>query len=911
MSKTTYAVVDLETTGTNATEDRIIQIGIVLVENGRVVSTYATDVNPEKTISPVIQELTGISNEQVKNAPIFEDIAPTIHSLLAETVFVAHNIHFDFNFLNNEFERVGLPLMKNAGVDTVELSQIFFPTLESYRLSDLSQYFGFVHENPHQADSDALVTADLLLEIEKKIMTIPLHTLEQIVRLSDVLAFESQAFLQHRLERRRLSEGEHLPEHLHENDGLILRNKEVQETLFFNQETYPKTKKQKLRLYGAVNEYRDEQARFMNMVYKHFHENPTEKNLFIEAATGIGKTLGYLLPLAFLATKEEKAVIATPSILLQEQLMQEVLPKMEQFLPNKLHATLVKSARHYIDLVRFKESLLHPKPQKQYRLYQMATLVWLLETQTGDLEELNQTSYTHFFYEDIRHRGIRFLNPLSPLYVDDFLCAVKEKIGKSNLLIVNHAYLVNENVRGEFALPKAKYLIVDEAHHLPNTLLQLSSARCNLQAFMRELKSLFEDKGVLEVVEEEIQEKLSQTILRRVQLLRFSLSNFDRNLEHLSVECKKIAHGNEEIFMNEEQIEQLNIEKEIFLSQLAEIWQIAKEIETELFVNIEQFSSYEQYIMTPIFDFTGKLEEILMLFTRFFSEENTSLVKWLTNFTKTQSITLHLQDFERSMLDFSTWYARFEKVLFTSGTMKIGNNKKFLPTQLGIEQYGFRTIPSPFDYGKQAKLFLPTDLSENGELLNKEQLSQAILKILENTEKSTLVLFSSKEMLTDCYNLLQPELFKLGKEILAQDISGSKEKIMKRFRFTKGAALFGTDSYWDGVDLPGDVLELLIVTKLPFENPLRPFVKSYYDYLSTKGLSPFSSLSLPKAALRLRQGLGRLIRSSSDRGVMFILDDRILTKGYGTRLLAVFPKDMEKNEGKLEDLVEKMREFLL
>ncbi|KLD57336.1 hypothetical protein WP50_34570, partial [Lactiplantibacillus plantarum] len=162
---TTYAVVDIETTGTSVKDgDRIIQIGCAFVKNNKIINTFATDVNPLTTVPAVIENLTGISNARVRKAPPFDDLAGTVYSLLQGTVFVAHNVNFDLPFINSELQRVGYPELPIQAVDTVSLSQILLPTASSFRLRDLSHLLAIDHNHPHSADSDAIATAQAVIE---------------------------------------------------------------------------------------------------------------------------------------------------------------------------------------------------------------------------------------------------------------------------------------------------------------------------------------------------------------------------------------------------------------------------------------------------------------------------------------------------------------------------------------------------------------------------------------------------------------------------------------------------------------------------------------------------------------------------------------------------------------------------
>ena len=272
------------------------------------------------------------------------------------------------------------------GIDTVELAQIFLPEESSFRLSDLAESFGLQHDNPHQADSDAEVTAALLLYIEAIMRQLPLVTLKTISELATLTAMQTKDYIEN-IYQQQVKENPPLADDLEIVDGIALKKKAI--TLYEDshyQKNYPQKKTQKEKLYQNKLSFREEQARLMNLVYQHFAQTET-KDLLIEAATGMGKTIGYLLPASFLATPEKPLVISTVSLLLQEQIIKKDIPLLNRFLDQKIQAVVVKSKRHYLDLARFKQTLLNPIPQKQYTLYQMTVLVWLTKTKTGDFGE--------------------------------------------------------------------------------------------------------------------------------------------------------------------------------------------------------------------------------------------------------------------------------------------------------------------------------------------------------------------------------------------------------------------------------------------------------------------------------------------------------------------------------------------
>lgn len=223
-----YAVVDLETTGTNLKNgDRIIQIGCVLVSDGEVINHFQTNINPRMPIPTPIEQLTGITNAAVRNAPLFDDVAATIYSLLSDTIFVAHNVNFDFPFLNAELEKAGFPTLEITAIDTVTLSQILLPTAQSFRLRDLTSYLAIAHDSPHSADSDASATGKLLIKLLNKLHQTPTMTLKAITNLGLELPYETMQVFKHEIDRRSKDESV-LAEDLYIKDGIVLKKRTTQ-----------------------------------------------------------------------------------------------------------------------------------------------------------------------------------------------------------------------------------------------------------------------------------------------------------------------------------------------------------------------------------------------------------------------------------------------------------------------------------------------------------------------------------------------------------------------------------------------------------------------------------------------------------------------------------------------------------
>ncbi|OTO76405.1 MULTISPECIES: helicase C-terminal domain-containing protein [unclassified Enterococcus] len=908
--KKNYAVVDIETTGTDPKTDRIIQFGCVLIENGKIVTHFSTDINPDQNIPAQIQTLTGITNQRTRKAPYFEDVAQTITNLLEDTIFVAHNIHFDYPFLSNELERCGMPPLTIPGIDTVELAQVFMPTSLSFRLKDLAEELHLVHENPHQADSDADVTAQLLLYLDSKIKELPIITVEKIVETADQMAFQTKNYLE-----ECLKEMQEAPRPLSDElviiRGLALRKKRVPlfSESYFGVKAYPRSRKAKEKIYHGELDFRKEQARLMNLVYDFFNKKD-DKNILVEAATGIGKTLGYLLPMSFLATPEKPLVISTVSLLLQEQILSHDLPLINRLLDQPMQAVVMKSSRHYLDLERFYQSFEKETAQKQYTFYQMSVLVWLTQTETGDFDELNMTSLKHPFWQEVSHLGVHTLNPSSPFYQADFIHHRQKKLAQSNLVITNHAYLAQEDQRKIPQLPNSSYLIIDEAHHLNRVLEKVSTQNFNVLAIQRSFAHLFDQQtfaGWKKLIHKDKQSQHTLEILQDVlQELNEDLTDFYRIF-------KEEFPAEEERLLTKEMIDQLSLAGEHVLQRIKRLYQDALDLGDQLsgyFIRYkETFSIKEQAEWGDLQALLDNLTEQQTAFETFSEKWDARYVHWFNAKRK----TFQVQDLEAALISQTKWYERYKQILYLGGTLKIGSDRHYFAKRWGIAETPLKIISSPYDYANQARLYLPTDtisIQSTSPDQYAQYIADVVRKMAGDQKRPILVLFTSHDILNRVYQRVRVPLLNEGREVLAQGVGGSREKLLKRFLLSNDALLFGADSFWEGVDLPGEILQLLIVTRLPFENPKRLQVKARNEYLASEGINPFYQEAVPHAALRLRQALGRLIRSDKDKGVMLLLDQRFITAKYGEKLRKALPKDLPIKQLPLEEILLEADQFL-
>lgn len=463
-----YAIVDLEATGTGS-DAKIIQVGIVIVQDGQVLQTYEQDVNPHEDLMPQIQLLTGISNKRLRKAPDFSQVAEEIYRLIEDAVFVAHNVKFDGNLLAENLFFEGFDL-HTPRVDTVELAQLFFPTLEKYSLSSLAEDLDLDLEQAHTAISDAMATAQLLFKIQAKIASLPKQTVGQILDFADHLIFESRLVI----EEVYAGMSEYSSDACQNVQGLMLKKELPQEAMRPLSPDFSEN----LALLGL--DERAPQKAFASLVEKRLRDD--QQVHFIQAQAGIGKTYGYLLPL--LAVSQEPLLVSVPSLVLQQQIMEKEGKSLVDGFGLSIQS--LKSSRHFLKLDTFWQTLQRDDPNRLLNRHKMQILVWLCETETGDLDEFKLKMRYQPYFDELQHDGS--LEPHS-LFADwDFWRRLHRKARKSRLLLTNHAYLLH-HLKDQAYLTENRILVIDEAQKLLLTAESLASQSLPIQPLLQQLQS--------------------------------------------------------------------------------------------------------------------------------------------------------------------------------------------------------------------------------------------------------------------------------------------------------------------------------------------------------------------------------------------------------------------------------------
>jgi ATP-dependent DNA helicase DinG len=931
---TKFVVVDLETTGNSPKKgDKIIQFAAVVIENGQITETFSSLINPNQPIPIFIEELTGLNDEMVKNAPNFTEIAPKVMSLLEDAYFVAHNVLFDLSFLQEELIQAGYEGFFGSIVDTVELARILYPTADGYKLSDLAIQENLQHDRPHQADSDAQVTAELLLIFLERASKLPRKTLNQLVQLSGGLKSDLQQLFEELLVAKN-KEVENLPESIEIINGIGIRKWQpaLNEIIRNHDNEYPAghhKKEEKLKEVFPSFNMRKGQFEMMDRVYEAFQ---TEKHCLIEAGTGVGKSIGYLLPAAYFSKQTgQQIIISTYTIQLQEQLIRKEVPLLSKLVPFTIKVVLLKGKEHYLSLEKFYQILRDEEDNYDTTLTKMQILVWLLETETGDKDELNLSSGGQIFWNKIKSEQIS-LGQKESWREKDFYYRAKSNAENADIIITNHSLLLSDLKAKNSLLPPYNYVILDEGHHFEKAAAQFLGQSLDYMSVRLLLGQIgsYEQKQLFYLLEKLIENvkgnieskthtfELNQLINDLIYEMDefFKLSSFYAQKNSLS---KQNIHRvrvrlNQQFFSKE--LTALNHSAERFVFLLGDVHNALNERLTVLKKDIPVLKSDQKVLVEEIYAVLDEMAEL---------KENiknliilvTNDVKWVeTDLRAPQNIT-SITGQPASVAEYlqNDFFQKKKSVVITSATLTVNHSFRFIRKEMGLTDISSSEliIPSPFNYRDQVEMLIPDDLPEIKSVSVDDYviaITEHIITIAEATKGRMLLLFTSHEMLKKTYELIKESGFLSDFAIIAQGItSGSQTRLTRNFQRYEKAILLGTSSFWEGVDIPGEDLTCLVIVRLPFSPPDDPFTEAKCEYVKSHGGNPFSDFSLPEAVLRFKQGFGRLIRTEKDRGIIVVFDKRIISTKYGKAFLQSIP-DIRIRNGAIDQLVEYIHQWI-
>lgn len=918
--KLNFIVMDLETTGLDARVDRIIEVGMVRLEctfsgakmRHKVTDRYETLVNPGRELTPLIEQITGIRNQDLRKAPQWEAVQDEVADFVGETAIVGHNIAFDAGFLSEQ----GIPLEAQPHFDTYTLANILVADAPSYSLEVLADHFQLDLKDHHRALPDAEATAalwvallDLIVQLDPK----PLKTLFQLTRQHPWTygqLFELAAG------KTRFSPKETGEEAIASSDHV---GGEVEGEADFAPEQVKAFFAEKGPLSALMTGYRErfEQVEMAQAVGEALAR---EDNLCVEAGTGVGKSLAYLVPgLMFSLAREEPMVVATYSHTLQMQLMEEALPLLREAwmrwperpaqLPDNFRAALLKGRDNYLCTKRVEDFINRPQLGEEEMAFAVKLLLHLPRLRYGERDELPIARNEHRLWYQVsaRHPFCHGTQCGGGLKFPCFYAQAWRQAEKANIVITNQANLLTSSRLSGDRFP---WVVIDEAHHLEEVVTDQATVfldEVELKEWTQQLGS--KEKGRWSGLLGE----LSQLITRKPEL-EDTFAGIQREGQNLFRTSKKMFHDLKQLlidgfgsgpdlggrdrekpddnttWLTEQRItpalrgqsEWLTAEQsaESVQSALTAIRQGLEKIDSTF--NLPADKPLQEALLdklTTLKQFIAVLDDAVL------SRARHDQITYLHLNPRTSTVRLNLAPLSPADPFDHLLLSHKKSVIFTSATLRSGEGFDYFTQTVGLtDRTAELSVNSPFDFVRQVQLYLPKpshDRSHN----QGQRLIREVLGLVEHFQGRTLVLFTSYGQLRMVHEAIWQPLRAAGIETLSQGMTGSRGKILNAFRTKGRSVILGTNSFWEGVDLPGDQLCCVVLAKLPFDVPSAPVFAARSEQYD----SSFHEYALPRAVLRFKQGFGRLIRTSEDRGVFAVLDDRVETKGYGRVFLEALP----------------------
>jgi ATP-dependent DNA helicase DinG len=905
--------IDIETTGLSEERDAIIEIGAVRFKGRRVEDEWSSLINPNRHIPEFISALTGISDVEVRNAPRFREIAPELERFVGDTPIVGHNIRFDLSFL----QRAGL-FQYNEVIDTYELASVLMPTASRYNLGALGKQLGILLPATHRALDDAKVTMAAFNRLFEIALELPLEVIGEIVRLSEPLEWDAAWVFQEVLRSRA-------------KDGIQVKKVKKKDSkrdaaLWFDETKHPPLDNPERPIpldteeVASALEYGGPFSRY----FESFEQRPEQvdmlravtnalsygNHLMVEAGTGVGKSFAYLVPAALFALQNNtRVVVSTNTINLQDQLIQRDLPNLCQALDLDFRFAVLKGRSNYLCPRRL-ENLRHYGPRTADEMRVLAkVMVWQLTNQSGDRSELNLTGPTE------REVWVR-------VSAEDDACTTETCIKRTggacpfhraktmsqsaHVLVVNHALLLSDVATGSKVLPEYSHLIVDEGHHLETATTNALSFKLNqydLERMMKEIGS--SSAGVLGRLLTETKEVLRpsdfgllQQKVSRTTDMAFRIEQMNREFFNILSEFVRFQREGQPQSNYSWQARVLPATRTLpgwdeveiawdttgetlrmLMISLAEIYKATSELYAEGYDNLED-------LMADISNLARRITEAETNITGMISKPNPGMVYWIEVPATGNKLSLNAAPLSVGpLVEKYLWHEK-RAVILTSATLTAHGEFQYLRNTLGADEADEMQLGSPYDYESAALLYIANDIPEPNVNGYQQSLDRALVATAKATGGRMLVLFTSYAALKKTAQNITGPLAREDIFVYEQGDGASPNALLESFKATDRAVLLGTRSFWEGVDVPGASLSIVVLTKLPFDVPTDPLIAARSEMYEDS----FQQYYLPEAILKFRQGFGRLIRTASDRGVVAILDRRVLTKQYGRLFLESLPR---------------------
>ncbi len=914
-----YVFLDTETTGLDATSDELIEIAAVIGRGPDIVDSFQTFVDPGRAIPEEIAELTGITDEDVEGAPAAASAVERFVDFAGDRSIVAHNASFDRSFIMRHADSRTLT---GDWLDSLALARIALPRLKGHRLADLAGMFEVDIESHHRALDDVEALARIWRILLCALSDLPAGICEEIARLSPQTDWPLRStfkqiaglnpgknFSLKACRSKRVRQG-----------GLRSKADAVDVLVQAPEDETLEQAFSEAGIAGAMYEAYEPRGEQIEMAKEVADAFGASKVCAIEAGTGVGKSLAYLVPAALIARKNEITVgVATKTNALMDQLVYHELPRLSQalveqdpdglFSNDPLDYVALKGYEHYPCLRKLEHLVLdadEERPTDEIEIL-AALYTFVAQSSFGDLDALNLHWQQSIRYQieasanDCLKTKCRFYPTLC------FLHGARRRANSADIVVTNHALLFRDMEADGTILPPIRHWIVDEAHgaeeearrqlsaeisarDLDALLQRFTASRSGIIAVIRRKADEVEGASQLYAPVAEIEEQID-----KITPIAESFFSYVKDLGVQATDARG-GYQRSTLWVSPELRETaawsiLSQTGHSLASKLDELIRQMRHLVTLL----EQYEDAYTVQAADIANSLSSLQDMLEALLMVLDGENENYVYAVELSSKADEVAERLSalklDIGSSLAN--KFYPNALGVVYTSATLTAGGEEPFAHFEhiCGLDRLEepahTRALPSSYDFEHRMKIFLPRGIAAPNQTGRTQELTELILEVHRALHGSVLTLFTNRQEMEDMYRAVRPILRDEGIELIAQHRSSSFKSLRERFIADESLSLFALRSFWEGFDAPGETLRCVIIPKLPFGRPNDPLAQER----DRRESNAWSRYALPEAVMELKQAAGRLIRSTSDSGYLVLADGRLQTRAYGTVFLNAMPTD--------------------
>ena len=920
-----FIAFDFETTGLQVETDRAIEVAAIMFKDGKPAKKFVTLINPQIPISDLIADITGITNEMVTEAPLEKEIIDDLFEFLGDYPIVAHNTPFDLSFLRAMAERDNKDFIERKCYDTLTLSRAFLFFQPAHNLSAVSEYFNLSSEGAHRAEKDTENCGEVFIELVHEVASYNLDLISNIISfLNPFEVHNKDLFINI---GNLLTKKGNLKTAIVSSDLLKPQNKNI----FFHDAKTNISTTNSVDVFGENGllnqtfdsyELRSNQINFSEYVDKILSGQGGIG--VVEAGTGLGKSMAYLYPAIKYShdnSNENPIILSCYTKHLQDQLFNNDLPTLTKAIDTTIKAVLLKGRNNYLCktrlgwLINSSDKMLSGEEAMNL----LPVLVWLEYTSTGDFDECPGFSngFTYRLMGLIQSEQGFCTSSICAKHDGCFFGPLRKVAYQSNLIVVNHALLISDaqsksKIDDSMGfLPENNAVIIDEAHNLPKAAyhqLTLSFDHRSLNYVLDRIdpkhnhsvrwNNKLRTIAVMHSKFEISRSTLSRLVEKGRDLIKIFFDKMTSNAYHHFDPNSKystkliIDDLNEHFTPLEKELNELKSALHSLRNHIRKLREDLLDIDEtrEDFIELHQLFDRSE----------GSLSDILILIESITSNQNKEYVYWYEGSFRTISgitqliLKVNMAPIQPGIELANYIFKSIDFCILTSATLRTKLSFDYFLNRVGLDSVEFDNVTStvyesPFSYNDQVTYFQYS--GNDGQ--RPDIIAKTILHCHRKFNKRMMVLFTSRAQLDSVSQLLRQLSLKGELPIFAQKRQTSRMGLIRGMKQVKNGILLGTNAFWEGVDLPGDLLEILMIIKMPFDVPTEPTVKAYGKMIEELGGNSFMDYALPESVIRFRQGFGRLIRTAYDEGIFIVMDDRIINKRYGILFSESIPVQMQ------------------